>query len=278
MGDTFRKRKSEFQATQGVCQIAYNVNAATCRRFGPETSLLMRQLRLERAVHAFNFACDYSIDCIQFLRQSAPHRKALCRSHTIPEDRHEPSRNRARCHQRDRQRGRDRRALPRRLDGAGSGNGRTLHRAGPARSPSRAAASSAIRARRRPSMRAATSGSRSGWSAATWCRATARPSSTIWARSTASGRTARPFEGNRYVDRFVVRGGKIVQMDVWNDSAERLLDPQRHRRLALTSPRSSVARGSLGVSQHRPYPRVADAAYDPVAPLTEGRSMEASTL
>jgi ketosteroid isomerase-like protein len=33
----------------------------------------------------------------------------------------------------------------------------------------------------------------------------------------------RPFEGNRYVDRFVVRGGKIVRMDVWNDSAERLL-------------------------------------------------------
>jgi hypothetical protein len=32
-----------------------------------------------------------------------------------------------------------------------------------------------------------------------------------------------PFQGNRYVDRFVVRGGKIVQMDVWNDSAERLL-------------------------------------------------------
>lgn len=32
-----------------------------------------------------------------------------------------------------------------------------------------------------------------------------------------------PFESNRYVDRFVVRGGKIVQMDVWNDSAERLL-------------------------------------------------------
>ena len=32
-----------------------------------------------------------------------------------------------------------------------------------------------------------------------------------------------PFEGNRYVDRFVVRGGKIVEMDVWNDSAERLL-------------------------------------------------------
>jgi len=32
-----------------------------------------------------------------------------------------------------------------------------------------------------------------------------------------------PFEGDRYVDRFVVRDGKIVQMDVWNDSAERLL-------------------------------------------------------
>ena len=44
-----------------------------------------------------------------------------------------------------------------------------------------------------------------------------------------------PFEGNRYVDRFVVRGGKIVQMDVWNDSAERLLTRQRHRSLALPS-------------------------------------------
>ena len=32
-----------------------------------------------------------------------------------------------------------------------------------------------------------------------------------------------PFEGNRYVDRFVVRHGKIVRMDVWNDSAEMLL-------------------------------------------------------
>ena len=31
------------------------------------------------------------------------------------------------------------------------------------------------------------------------------------------------FEGNRYVDRFVVRHGKIVRMDVWNDSAEMLL-------------------------------------------------------
>ena len=32
-----------------------------------------------------------------------------------------------------------------------------------------------------------------------------------------------PFEGNRYVDRFVIRDGLIVKMDVWNDSAERLL-------------------------------------------------------
>ncbi|SIQ71350.1 hypothetical protein [Pseudacidovorax sp. RU35E] len=31
------------------------------------------------------------------------------------------------------------------------------------------------------------------------------------------------FEGNRYVDRYVVRRGLIVQMDVWNDSAEWLL-------------------------------------------------------
>jgi len=31
------------------------------------------------------------------------------------------------------------------------------------------------------------------------------------------------FEGNRYVDRFEVRNGKIVKMEVWNDSAERLL-------------------------------------------------------
>jgi hypothetical protein len=32
-----------------------------------------------------------------------------------------------------------------------------------------------------------------------------------------------PFEGNRYVDRFVVCDGRIVKMDVWNDSAEWLL-------------------------------------------------------
>ena len=32
-----------------------------------------------------------------------------------------------------------------------------------------------------------------------------------------------PFEGNRYVDRYELRGGLIVKMDVWNDSAEWLL-------------------------------------------------------
>jgi hypothetical protein len=32
-----------------------------------------------------------------------------------------------------------------------------------------------------------------------------------------------PFEGNRYVDRYVVRQGLITQMDVWNDSAEWLM-------------------------------------------------------
>lgn len=31
------------------------------------------------------------------------------------------------------------------------------------------------------------------------------------------------FETNRYMDKFVVRGGKIVGTDVWNDSAEILL-------------------------------------------------------
>lgn len=31
------------------------------------------------------------------------------------------------------------------------------------------------------------------------------------------------FEGNRYIDRFVLVDGKIVRMDVWNDSAEILM-------------------------------------------------------
>ncbi|RAP42002.1 hypothetical protein BYZ73_06495 [Rhodovulum viride] len=33
-----------------------------------------------------------------------------------------------------------------------------------------------------------------------------------------------PFDGNRYIDIFTVRDGKIVSTDVWNDSAEILLD------------------------------------------------------
>lgn len=33
-----------------------------------------------------------------------------------------------------------------------------------------------------------------------------------------------PFEGNRYVDRYVVKHGLITHMGVWNDSAEWLLD------------------------------------------------------
>jgi ketosteroid isomerase-like protein len=40
-----------------------------------------------------------------------------------------------------------------------------------------------------------------------------------------------PFEGNRYLDRFEVRNGKITRMDVWNDSAEWLLAPElNHKR------------------------------------------------
>ena len=38
-----------------------------------------------------------------------------------------------------------------------------------------------------------------------------------------------PFDNNRYVDRFVVRGGMIVKMDVWNDSAEWILEPSLQR-------------------------------------------------
>lgn len=32
------------------------------------------------------------------------------------------------------------------------------------------------------------------------------------------------FENNRYVDRFVIKNNRIVKIDVWNDSAERLLE------------------------------------------------------
>jgi hypothetical protein len=33
----------------------------------------------------------------------------------------------------------------------------------------------------------------------------------------------QPFEGNRYVDRYVVKNDLITHMDVWNDSAEWIL-------------------------------------------------------
>jgi hypothetical protein len=33
----------------------------------------------------------------------------------------------------------------------------------------------------------------------------------------------QPFEGNRYVDRYIVKNGLITHMDVWNDSAEWML-------------------------------------------------------
>jgi len=39
----------------------------------------------------------------------------------------------------------------------------------------------------------------------------------------------RPFAGNRYLDRYEVRDGKIVRMDVWNDSAEWILEPEINR-------------------------------------------------
>ena len=32
-----------------------------------------------------------------------------------------------------------------------------------------------------------------------------------------------PFDGNRYVDRYTLRDGLIVRMEVWNDSAELIL-------------------------------------------------------
>jgi ketosteroid isomerase-like protein len=39
----------------------------------------------------------------------------------------------------------------------------------------------------------------------------------------------RTFSGNRYLDRFEVRDGRITRMDVWNDSAEWLLNPLLNR-------------------------------------------------
>lgn len=36
-----------------------------------------------------------------------------------------------------------------------------------------------------------------------------------------------PFEDNRYIDRFEIKDGKITRIDVWNDSAERILQAER---------------------------------------------------
>jgi ketosteroid isomerase-like protein len=36
----------------------------------------------------------------------------------------------------------------------------------------------------------------------------------------------RDFAGNRYLDRYEVKAGKIITMDVWNDSAEWILFPE----------------------------------------------------
>ena len=36
----------------------------------------------------------------------------------------------------------------------------------------------------------------------------------------------RSFSGNRYLDRYEVVNGKIIKMDVWNDSAEWILTPE----------------------------------------------------
>lgn len=36
----------------------------------------------------------------------------------------------------------------------------------------------------------------------------------------------KAFAGNRYLDRYEVREGKITHMDVWNDSAEWILTPE----------------------------------------------------
>ncbi len=36
----------------------------------------------------------------------------------------------------------------------------------------------------------------------------------------------QPFQGNRFIDRFEIRHGKITKMEVWNDSAEWILMPE----------------------------------------------------
>jgi hypothetical protein len=54
---------------------------------------------------------------------------------------------------------------------------------------------------------------------------TARGETIIYSLGTLYGEwpDGTPFEGNRYVDRYIVRNGLITDMGVWNDSAEWLL-------------------------------------------------------
>ncbi|HIB5985967.1 TPA: nuclear transport factor 2 family protein, partial [Klebsiella pneumoniae] len=35
---------------------------------------------------------------------------------------------------------------------------------------------------------------------------------------------------NRYLDRYEVKGGEITMMDVWNDSAEWILEPKLNQK------------------------------------------------
>ncbi len=53
----------------------------------------------------------------------------------------------------------------------------------------------------------------------------ARGETTVYSLGTLYGEwpDGTAFEGNRYVDRYVVKNGLITHMDVWNDSAEWIL-------------------------------------------------------
>jgi hypothetical protein len=54
---------------------------------------------------------------------------------------------------------------------------------------------------------------------------TARGETVVYSLGTLYGEwpDGTPFEGNRYVDRYVVKNGLITDMGVWNDSAEWIL-------------------------------------------------------
>ncbi len=86
------------------------------------------------------------------------------------------------------------------------------------------------RAMRAPAECAAFNRSRYAWvkkrvDATETVRGGSAASTTVYSRGTLHGAwpDGTPFEGNRYVDRYVVEHGLITQMDVWNDSAEWLL-------------------------------------------------------